>query len=163
MAEGSHVPPFDAAHFGVEVTFQRVFERDQLDEVAPGQFSRQRRDNSLSGKTSANWIMRNRLLGVTRPYSAVNCCDSRTMASPYSARFSWRISCLMRVPICQWRPTRAELTARAVCSRAASINARTSPSSRRRRSPAPARPEGWAMCVGVLAGPGHLQLPNSSG
>src|SRR5208337_2282375 len=45
VPERPHAPPLDAAHLGVEVAFESILKRDQFDEVAPGQFSRQRCDN----------------------------------------------------------------------------------------------------------------------
>jgi len=43
--ERADAPPLDPAHLGVEVAPEPVLEREDLDEVAPAQFSRQRRDN----------------------------------------------------------------------------------------------------------------------
>ena len=47
MPEGPRVPPLDAAHLGVEVSFQRVVDVDDLLEVSPAQFSPQCGDNLL--------------------------------------------------------------------------------------------------------------------
>jgi hypothetical protein len=45
LAQCAHAPALDAAHFGVILALQRLLERQDFDEVAPAQFSRQRRDN----------------------------------------------------------------------------------------------------------------------
>ena len=42
LLERPHTPPLDAAHFGVEVAFQGVVERDDVDEVGPRQLCHQR-------------------------------------------------------------------------------------------------------------------------
>jgi hypothetical protein len=44
-AEGADAPALDPAHLGVDIPLQRVVKRDYLDEVAPAQLSRQRRDD----------------------------------------------------------------------------------------------------------------------
>jgi hypothetical protein len=61
LAQCAHTPALDAAHLGVELTFQRLFERQDFDEMAPAQFSRQRYDNVLVRNASANCTMRARL------------------------------------------------------------------------------------------------------
>lgn len=45
LAQGAHAPSFDAAHLGIEVSGERVFQVDQLQKVAPSQLSRHHRDN----------------------------------------------------------------------------------------------------------------------
>ena len=47
VAEGSNAPALDSAHFGVELAFEAIFERNELDEVAPTQLLRQCRNNSF--------------------------------------------------------------------------------------------------------------------
>src|SRR5437763_713883 len=50
LTQHPHAPSFHAAHLRIEVALQMLLERQQLDEVRPTQFFRQRRDNSLLGK-----------------------------------------------------------------------------------------------------------------
>jgi hypothetical protein len=45
VAECADAPPLDPAHLGVELAVEVGLQRDDLDEVAPTQLSRQRRDN----------------------------------------------------------------------------------------------------------------------
>jgi len=93
----------------------------------------------ISGNTSANRIMRNRLrVANPRPNSCVNCVPSAdTIRSPYSARFSWRMSRRMRRPICQYNVVSVAFTLLATDCRAATIISRTS-TSRTLASPADA-------------------------
>jgi hypothetical protein len=62
------VPAFDAAHLGVEIAFERVFDVDQAFEMRPGQLSPQRGDNLFIGKRlrKADHVAQ-RLLGKPAP------------------------------------------------------------------------------------------------
>jgi len=46
-AQGADAPAFEAAHLRVEVAGVGLVEREELDEVAPAQWSRQCRDNLI--------------------------------------------------------------------------------------------------------------------
>jgi len=45
LAQHPHTPAFETAHFGVEVSLQRIVDRNQLNEMAPTQLSGQCPDN----------------------------------------------------------------------------------------------------------------------
>ena len=51
LPKGAHVPVLDAAHLGVEVAGEGLFDGEQLHEVAPAQLCRQRRHNFLNRET----------------------------------------------------------------------------------------------------------------
>ena len=113
----------------VEVPLQVFLQRQQLHKMRPAQFSRQCRDNLVIGKQplptapSAGDLRREtppQIPGSIRRDSV------EKISSPYSARFSSKISLRIRWPICQCSATSAAFTPRATVCRAARISSRTS-------------------------------------
>jgi hypothetical protein len=123
-----HVPALGAAQLCIEVALERFVKRDKLDEVAPGQITRQRRDNfrirerfgELDHPTKS-------LFGVARPelggqLSRQRRDNSLTVSGPLILENILPNTCT-DVPV---EANQRRIEPRAVCSWAASISERIS-------------------------------------
>ena len=146
-------PPLNTAHLRVEVAFQKGVQRDNREEVAPAQPSRQCLDN-LKVLERLGKLDHIEQVSASEPPAELRsqlCRHADTICSPYSARSPPKMSSRMRRPICQYSPTMAEFTVRATCCRACSIRPRMS-LSRRSGETATGQPISARLDCGVVRG-----------